>query len=890
MFMLSKKLTIGFVLLAIGLGLPGHVQAVSEAAVLFLRIAPGARAAGMGETYVAIADDATATHFNPAGLGTYPLSTSWMEIDVPNYLLPVKGIAAVRRETGGDFRSYDIWAATPQGLVRYDHRRWNTGEVFSTTTNQTVRGIVKSYFGVKDENRLTAMVQAVAQANNPHDVAYLERLRDSVLSAVPEDYSGRESLVSGFDSLVVVFQECRINWEKVGEVEKLLTEGMKDGALSETECDRINFAVERAKTRFLPEELIVPYAALVGPDITAIASTEKFLLVATPNGLFAFNGKRWQDLTDSQELPSTNILCLVPQPPDNIFVGTDKGVVRFAGMVLRPVNGADQLPAGAVTAVGASGRNDIWIVLDNDLYHWDGEHWSNSFDYTIALDDTPEKIAERFAVYGTAQEKRNYLAKFYRLNENLHPSPAAPDSGTTAGESGTTPAPSGSSAALSPGMVVKAPFLAEIKGRTNAIYVERNRVWLGTEYGIMVFNHKRWLLPGYRDYVVSAGQTIREIALNRVFQDEARVQQYADVIRLLNDLDYGLDDPLPDSLVIKVRRNAIAAQVNQIAGSFQQVYFATDEGLLEYDGHRWQRVIQQNLGHAHVINAAFFEHGLWVATNQKIVVRANGRSEIALMHAKWLPELADDLYYSFLSFTTNSSSWGTFGGNVTFISYGRLVRKLTREDPGEEWSAYEVAVTGSYGTSLTNRLKGGVSVKLIHSRLSPKFGTSTKELGRGTATGFALDFGLLYLMTPRLNLGFALTNIGPKMAYIDAAQADPLPRNLAMGFAYELLRSDYYRLLVAGELNKEVVDLTDGFREEIKQVVLNAGAEFMYSDIIAFRAGYLYDEEGKLKTATAGVGLYLLNSLRFDFSYYFGSDVNEARKGIKPLTFTVVIP
>ncbi|MCJ7498524.1 MAG: hypothetical protein MUO78_10410, partial [candidate division Zixibacteria bacterium] len=38
---------------------------VSLSTVLFLRIAAGARAAGMGESFVAIADDATATHWNP---------------------------------------------------------------------------------------------------------------------------------------------------------------------------------------------------------------------------------------------------------------------------------------------------------------------------------------------------------------------------------------------------------------------------------------------------------------------------------------------------------------------------------------------------------------------------------------------------------------------------------------------------------------------------------------------------------------------------------------------------------------------------------------------------------------------------------------------------------
>ena len=42
--------------------------AVSEAAVLFLLISPGARAAGMGEAFVGVADDATAAFWNPAGL------------------------------------------------------------------------------------------------------------------------------------------------------------------------------------------------------------------------------------------------------------------------------------------------------------------------------------------------------------------------------------------------------------------------------------------------------------------------------------------------------------------------------------------------------------------------------------------------------------------------------------------------------------------------------------------------------------------------------------------------------------------------------------------------------------------------------------------------------
>lgn len=64
-----RKLTM-LALAATTLALPAkEAFAVSEAAVLWLLISPGSRPAGMGEAFVAVADDATASWWNPAGLG-----------------------------------------------------------------------------------------------------------------------------------------------------------------------------------------------------------------------------------------------------------------------------------------------------------------------------------------------------------------------------------------------------------------------------------------------------------------------------------------------------------------------------------------------------------------------------------------------------------------------------------------------------------------------------------------------------------------------------------------------------------------------------------------------------------------------------------------------------
>ena len=57
------------VMLAVGLGWSACALAVGEAAAPSLIISPSARAWGLGQSFVAVADDATAIYWNPGGLG-----------------------------------------------------------------------------------------------------------------------------------------------------------------------------------------------------------------------------------------------------------------------------------------------------------------------------------------------------------------------------------------------------------------------------------------------------------------------------------------------------------------------------------------------------------------------------------------------------------------------------------------------------------------------------------------------------------------------------------------------------------------------------------------------------------------------------------------------------
>ncbi|MCX6827357.1 MAG: hypothetical protein NTV06_08885, partial [candidate division Zixibacteria bacterium] len=103
------------------------------------------------------------------------------------------------------------------------------------------------------------------------------------------------------------------------------------------------------------------------------------------------------------------------------------------------------------------------------------------------------------------------------------------------------------------------------------------------------------------------------------------------------------------------------------------------------------------------------------------------------MHVNWLPELVNDIYYEFASYVRNVEGVGTLGGNITFLSYGKINRTgQSGEDLGE-FSAFDMALTLSYGSALTSSMSGGLSIKLIYSHLS-SIGTA-KEKGNGTSTG-----------------------------------------------------------------------------------------------------------------------------------------------------------
>lgn len=918
--MKARFIVLASVLFVLVLGLAAESRAdISNAAVLFLRIAPGSRAAGMGEAYVAIADDATATHWNPAGLGNAPLSDNWIDARIPSELRPIKAIAPFKSGSAPNYLAYDIWALTGGGLARYDNRRWNAEEVFSTRTDETVEQKVRSYFVVTNEEALGRMVARVVAANSERTLEAVQQLRDAVMSMVPEDHADYNRMVGDFDSLVTFYSECKINWERYKEIESTFRDAAKDSVLDSDEVTRLSVGIERSRTRFIPEELRIPYSAIFDTPPTSIASTGDVLLVGSTSGLARFNGRRWQMQTTDDGLPSSNISCMAKIGSNSIVIGTDSGAAIFNGLTINRLTTPERaLPAGTVEAIGGRSTNSLFAVVEGELYHFNGQDWSSSYEYTVVLDDSIPSIAAKFSLYGTPSDLQLYREKYNRIQalnpaNRGEPTPqptsdvteeatgeatatelsptgevteaADPESAANTAMTADQPAiEAGDTESMPPvkraipgidmplqaGQVIDVPYLAQIKGRTNVLFVDdKNTLWLGTEFGLFSFNGGSWNAPGYSTYTVKEGENFETlVGVGEERYESSKQRSYAEFLKAVNELD---DEPiLVEGQKLRVYANALASEIRNVNDTPERLYFATSRGLVQNVEGNWERVDLRGLGQARMADVATAGGESWLASETRVVIKGRGRSEITFMHVNWLPELADDLYYDFFSFVTQKEGWGTFGGNVTFISYGKFTRTgATGEEIGT-FESFDIAFTASYGTPLTAKLRGGVSAKVIYSRLSDQ-GVSA-EKGKGTSTGFAVDLGLMYIMSQRLQFGLAVTNIGPKMAYIDAAQSDDLPRNLAFGFAYKLLRSEYNQLMITAEFNKLLVGLDDGFSTEIEEAILNGGIEYTYNDLLSARAGYIYDQEGDVKTPTLGIGLRLFETFKFDFSYVPSQD------------------
>jgi hypothetical protein len=280
--------------------------------------------------------------------------------------------------------------------------------------------------------------------------------------------------------------------------------------------------------------------------------------------------------------------------------------------------------------------------------------------------------------------------------------------------------------------------------------------------------------------------------------------------------------------------------------------------------------------------------------------------EIVAMHTNWLPGFGSDLYYDFLAYRQNLEGVGVIAGNITYLNLGEQTHTDADGTELGKFNSHEFAVTVAVGAKISENMAVGLGLRYIRSSLSGDNIQVGSEKGSGKANAFAVDIGWLYKagFLRGLSFGANLSNLGPKIAYIDAAQADPLPTNLRVGLAYKAVDTEFNRLSFALDFNKLLVvrhkdGTSDPFlkalvtawsnqsaSEELKDVIIGVGVEYWYSNLIALRTGYHVDEAGKANYATFGFAIkYSL--YRFDFGYVATGDEGHPLSGTSRFALTI---
>ncbi len=305
----------------------------------------------------------------------------------------------------------------------------------------------------------------------------------------------------------------------------------------------------------------------------------------------------------------------------------------------------------------------------------------------------------------------------------------------------------------------------------------------------------------------------------------------------------------------------------------------------------------------------------------------------SMTHSPWLPQFGfSDLFYDYLNYKYNLEDVGTLGASVTFLNLGEFIR--TGEDSPEEigrWKAYEGAFTIGGGFKVTENFSLGLNLRYIRSALAP-FGTA-EEQGSGTANAISFDVGTMFKENVEdigtISTGLSLSNVGPKIAYIDEAQADPLPTTLRFGFGYEFKADEYNSLTYTVDFSRlltrrnyieyddklttndegdtipnpdygrytdgdEVLPSQDVERaifsswsdgSKLRRITTGMGLEYWYGapKLLALRLGWFYEDPkyGNRNILTFGAGLRY-DEFGFDFSY-----INKLTEEFSPLDGTL---
>ncbi|MCB0495121.1 MAG: type IX secretion system outer membrane channel protein PorV [Cyclobacteriaceae bacterium] len=284
----------------------------------------------------------------------------------------------------------------------------------------------------------------------------------------------------------------------------------------------------------------------------------------------------------------------------------------------------------------------------------------------------------------------------------------------------------------------------------------------------------------------------------------------------------------------------------------------------------------------------------------------------SLSYSPWLAKIVNDMSLSYLSGYYKITREQAVAVSMRFFDLGQIYFKDDNNNPQGDFHPKEVALDATYSRMLTEDFSLGITLRYVNSNLTGHYQSSTTEAQ--PANTVAADISAYYKLDTKIGLlafGGNISNIGAKVTYSNQDNKDFIPTNLRLGTALTTDIDPYNSITFSVDLNKLLVpsppiyatdddgeilydsdnnpiiekgkdpnrnllsgifgsftDAPDGFSEEMREIMISAGAEYWYNQIFAARLGYFYENQykGNRQYFTLGVG-FRYNVFGFDFAY-----------------------
>lgn len=287
---------------------------------------------------------------------------------------------------------------------------------------------------------------------------------------------------------------------------------------------------------------------------------------------------------------------------------------------------------------------------------------------------------------------------------------------------------------------------------------------------------------------------------------------------------------------------------------------------------------------------------------------AKANTSASFTYTPWLKDLGlNDVYLLCASGYHKIDELNVVSLSMRYFNLGNI--QFTGEN-GETLNSAnpkEFGLDLGYARKLGEKLALGVSLRYINSNLisgSIPGDPVVYKAGKTVAGDISLFKNAPYENGSGLSWGINISNLGGKIGYTsDALKKDYIPANLGIGLAYTIVPDEANKITFALDMNKLLVptpptatDPTDatadstnladyrnksvvsswfssftdggGTGNQFKKLQFSLGAEYVYNDQFALRAGYFYEDvsQGNRKYLTFGAGLKY-NVMGINISY-----------------------